>query len=51
MAFLTEVTDAGLGEILICGIRPEPELPNGEPAQLDGPDVVDMLTQIMFGPR
>ena len=49
--FVGKVMEAGFGEITIGGIRPEPKFPADMPAKLDGPDVVDLLTSIMYGPR
>ncbi len=48
--FLDEVIDAGLGNLSYSGIMPSHEFPDQiPPKQLLGPDVVDQMTEIIFG--
>jgi len=49
-AFLDEVKDAGLGEIMCDGIRAGLEFPNGPPQRLNGPDIIDQMQKIMPPP-
>jgi len=48
---IEEVLAAGFDQIEYNGIRPELDFPNGTPATLTGPDIVDRLTSIMFPNR
>ena len=44
--------EAGLGEVQVSGIAPEAFDPSRlEPRLRDGPDVVDRMTEIIFGPH
>jgi hypothetical protein len=50
--FMDELIDAGLNELSFNGIRPEPVFPDRIPPKpLTGPDVVDQMAGIMFGPN
>ena len=47
---LESTIEAGLGQITVSGIAPEPFDPDRlEPARRQGPDVVDRMVEIMFG--
>ncbi|NJO35640.1 MAG: hypothetical protein HC869_23760 [Rhodospirillales bacterium] len=49
---LKDVVDAGLGVIDYNGIRPDVVFPDQiPPRRLAGPDAVDRMTQIIFGPH
>jgi hypothetical protein len=51
-AFMDELIDAGLKELSFNGIRPELTFPDRIPPKpLTGPDVVDQMAGIMFGPH
>jgi hypothetical protein len=51
-AFMNEVIDAGLKEIRYNGIRPATTLPDQiPPKRLQGPDVIDRMMDIMYGPH
>jgi hypothetical protein len=51
-AFMDEVIDAGLKEITYNGIRPGTTFPDQiPPKRLDGPDVIDQMIGIMYGPH
>ena len=50
--FMDELIDAGLKEITFNGIRPGTTFPDQiPPKRLSGPDVVDQLMGIMYGPH
>ncbi len=49
---LIEVIDAGLNAITYSGIRPSNIFPDQiPPKRLAGPDAVDRMTNIIFGPH
>ena len=51
-AFIDEVIDAGLKHVTYNGIRPDVVFPDQiPPRRLEGPDVVDQMMGIMFGPH
>lgn len=51
-AFINEVIDAGLKEISYDGIRPGTTFPDQiPPKRLEGPDVIDQMMGIMYGPH
>lgn len=51
-ALLDEVIEAGLNQISYNGIRPSHIFPDQiPPRQLSGPDAVDRMTRIIFGPH
>jgi hypothetical protein len=51
-AFMDELIDSGLKELSFNGIRPEPVFPDRIPPKpLAGPDVVDQMAGIIFGPH
>jgi hypothetical protein len=48
--FMDQVIEAGLKHITYNGIRPDVIFPDQiPPRRLDGPDVVDQMTDIIFG--
>jgi hypothetical protein len=47
---LRDVMIAGFGELICDGIRPEEEFVDGPPEKLGGPDAVDQMRNIIFGP-
>lgn len=50
--FMNEMIDAGLKEIAYNGIRPGTTFPDQiPPKRLNGPDVVDQMMGIMYGPH
>jgi hypothetical protein len=50
--FMDDVIDAGLKEITYNGIRPSHVFPDRiPPKRLTGPDIVDQMTEIIFGPH
>ena len=51
-AFMDDLIDAGLKELSFNGIRPELIFPDRIPPKpLTGPDIVDQMAGIMFGPH
>lgn len=51
-AFMNEVIDAGLKEVTYSGIRSGTTFPDQiPPKRLDGPDVIDQMIGIMYGPH
>jgi hypothetical protein len=51
-SFMNEVLDAGLKEITYNGIQPDTEFPDQIPPKpLQGPDAIDQMMKIMFGPH
>ncbi|MGA7455575.1 MAG: hypothetical protein WBW73_31500 [Rhodoplanes sp.] len=50
--FMDSLVEAGLKHISYNGIRPQPIFPDRiPPKRLSGPDVVDQMTRIIFGPH
>lgn len=49
--FMDKVVEAGLREITYHRIGPGSEFPDFPPKPLTGPDIVDQMTEIMFGPH
>ena len=49
-AFSGELLEAGLGQVVMNGVFPRPEFPLGPPVRRTGPDAVDRMTSILFGP-
>lgn len=50
--FMNQIIDGGLQDITYNGIRPQHIFPDQiPPRRLAGPDVVDQMTEIMFGPH
>lgn len=49
--FLDDVIEAGMKNIDYNGIRPGLDFPDFPPKKADGPDAVDQMTQIIFGPH
>jgi hypothetical protein len=48
--FMNEVIEAGLKELTYNGLRPATVFPDRiPPKRLSGPDVVDQMTEIIFG--
>lgn len=45
--FISDLLDAGLGEIKYNGIRPELKFPDGSPVRATEPDPVDRMVEIM----
>lgn len=51
-AFMDEVIQAGLKHVTYNGVRPDVVFPDQiPPRRLEGPDVVDQMTGIIFGPH
>ena len=49
---MDSLVEAGLKHISYNGIRPQPIFPDRiPPKRLSGPDVVDQMTRIIFGPH
>jgi len=50
--FMDELVEGGLNHISYNGIRPAPVFPDRiPPKRLSGPDIVDQMTRIIFGPH
>ena len=50
--FMDDVIDAGLKDVTYNGIRPDHIFPDQiPPKRLKGPDIVDQMTGIIFGPH
>jgi hypothetical protein len=50
--FIDEVIGAGLKDVTFIGIRPDIVFPDQIPPQrLKGPDIVDQMEEIIFGPQ
>ena len=48
--FMNEAISAGLNELTYNGIRPQTIFPDRiPPKRLEGPDIVDQMTEIIFG--
>ncbi len=44
---LRDLVETGFGELIVNGIRPQQDYPDGPPARLNGPDAVDQMVELM----